>query len=281
VIQTSIQKKYTHLKEILKKKDGILVAFSGGVDSTLLLKLASDVLPKDKVLAVMALSELTSEYEQKFAENLQKKLGVNFKTIQSKELEIKEFIQNSKNRCYICKKNRYKKLIDIAKQEGFNYVADGTNIDDHQDFRPGNQAAKELGIISPLSEAGLSKDEIRELSKILNLSNWDKASNSCLATRIPYFNEITSKKLKQIEYAEEYVRSLALSRQIRVRHHGDLACIEVDEELLAKITNNKVRNKLVSYFKTLGFLHVTLNLEGYKMGSMNRLLNNYIRPISF
>ena len=265
----------------MKKKDGILVAFSGGVDSTLLLKLASDVLPKDKVLAVMALSELTSEYEQKFAENLQKKLGVNFKTIQSKELEIKEFIQNSKNRCYICKKNRYKKLIDIAKQEGFNYVADGTNIDDHQDFRPGNQAAKELGIISPLSEAGLSKDEIRELSKILNLSNWDKASNSCLATRIPYFNEITSKKLKQIEYAEEYVRSLALSRQIRVRHHGDLACIEVDEELLAKITNNKVRNKLVSYFKTLGFLHVTLNLEGYKMGSMNRLLNNYIRPISF
>jgi len=247
----------------------VVVAFSGGVDSTLLLRVAQMVLDK-KVLAVTALSETTPRHEMGDAKRLAAEFGVSHLIIESDEMKYPEFVKNPEDKCYICKKSRFSAIIHIAAERGFSLVADGSNVDDQSDYRPGMRAVRELGVRSPLLEAGLSKADIRALSRDLGLSTWNKPSYPCLATRLPYGTPITAERLRQVDAAEEFIRSKSISRQVRVRHYGDTARIEVAEEDVAKLLDSEVRTQVVSFFKNLGFKFVTLDLQGYRMGSLNR-----------
>jgi uncharacterized protein len=263
--------KHQHLQNLLKEMGRVLIAFSGGVDSTLLLKVARDVL-FDEVLAVTAISETTPRHERKDAVDLAKALGAKHLQVQTHELKLAEFVKNPENKCYICKKDRFGGLIEIAKKKGYHYVIDGGNQDDHCDYRPGIMAVQELGVRSPLSEAKLSKKDIRALSKQLNLATWNKPSYACLASRIPYHSPITAEKLRQVDAGEEFLRHLGLSGQVRVRHHNDIARLEIEAKDLPQFMQSALRNKVIAHFKGLGFTYITLDLEGYIMGSLNRVI---------
>lgn len=262
--------KYEKLKSVIWDLKKILVAFSGGVDSTFLLKTARDLLGNENVLAVSAISPTTSQQEQRDAQIYAEAFGVNLLMIESGELNIPEFVKNPSNKCYICKKHRFGKLSEIAHEKGFDVIVDGENADDFLDFRPGSQAAKELGVRSPLREAGLTKKEIRSLSRELGLPSWNKPSFACLASRIPYHETITAEKLRQVDDAEEFLRKLGFLPQLRVRHYGNMARIELDVQDFHILTQNDTRISIVKYFKSLGFEFVTIDLEGYNMGSLNR-----------
>ncbi|ODS32733.1 MAG: hypothetical protein SCARUB_02115 [Candidatus Scalindua rubra] len=268
----NVEEKLLKLKQIVKELKSVVVAFSGGVDSTLVTKVCYDVL-KDNSMAVTARSETYPDFEFKEAQKLAKEIGIKHLVIDTSELAIEGFANNPPERCYFCKTELFEKLKEIAKQHGFLHVADGANLDDTKEFRPGLEASKELNVSSPLKESGMTKKDIREVSKMLNLPNWNKPAYACMSSRFPYGQSITEEKLKMVSEAEKYLRGLGLE-QFRVRHHETIARIEVLPEDIHILTNSPTRNELLSKFKEIGFTYVTLDLEGYRSGSMNEVLSH-------
>ncbi|MBN1222242.1 MAG: ATP-dependent sacrificial sulfur transferase LarE [Candidatus Aminicenantes bacterium] len=262
--------KYAKLKKSLGEMSRVLVAFSGGVDSTFLVKVAKEVLG-DAVLAVIATSASYPKSETDVAVTLAEELKLRYRVIQSREMDNPDFLSNPPDRCYHCKTGLFSDLKEIAAAEGIPFVLDGSNQDDTGDYRPGLQACAELGIKSPLRDAALDKKEIRLLSKELGLPTWNKPSMACLASRFPYHTHIDETGLNRIARAEEHLRSLGF-HQVRVRHHGQIARIEVDVEDVPKLTEPLFRGKIVEYMNNLGYLYVTLDLAGYRTGSMNEPL---------
>jgi uncharacterized protein len=264
------REKLEELKNILKKMGGLLVAYSGGVDSTFLLAMAKEVLDSG-VVAAIARSSTYPERESLFAREMAQELKVRCLLIDSEELSIPEFINNSPDRCYYCKKTLFSKLQIIAHEESLQWIADGSNVDDDHDYRPGTRAVKEMGIRSPLKEVGLTKQEVRYLSREMGLSTWDKPSFACLASRISYGEEINPEKLKMVERAEEYLLSVGF-QQVRVRHHQNIARIEVGEEEIRKFADIAARKQIIEKLKEIGYTYITLDLQGYRSGSMNEVL---------
>jgi len=261
--------KLENLKTIIKKTGGAVVAFSGGVDSTFLLKVAHDILG-DKVLAITANSETYPKRELEAAKTFAMSLGIRHIVIETLELEIDGFADNPPDRCYYCKHELFSKLTEIAKANGMEYVFDGSNYDDRNDHRSGMRAAKQLGVVSPLKQAEMTKDDIREISKEFGLSTWNKPSFACLSSRFPYGTKITPEKLVVIGAAEDYIRDLGF-QELRVRHHDNIARIEIGKVDLERII--PYADKIVEKIKSLGFLYVTLDLAGFKTGSMNYTLS--------
>lgn len=243
----------------------VLIAYSGGADSTLLVKVAHDVLG-EKALAVTTRSPLYPACELEAAKEIANGLGVRHLVVDSDELNIPNFADNPRNRCYICKRELFGQLSRIAKQEGLSYILDGSNADDSSDFRPGKQAAKEFGVQSVLEKAGITKNEVRELSRRLGLPTYNKPSAACLASRFPYGKQITSKALRMVEEAEGYIKGLGIS-QVRARHYEDLCRIEVCNDQMHILLEKQ--DEVVDRLKRLGYTYVTLDLEGYRTGSMN------------
>jgi uncharacterized protein len=267
----TLQDKYERLKKIIEEMGSIVIGFSGGVDSTFLLKVAHDIL-KDKVIAVIGKSETYPEEEFNEAIKLAEFIGARYKIVTTEETDNLKFAENPPDRCYYCKTELFSKLKEIAEAEGIRWIADGTNADDVKDFRPGLRAVKENNIRSPLLEAGLTKNEIRELSRLLGLPTWDKPSFACLSSRFPYGMPIDREKLKKIDKAESFLRKLGL-KVFRVRLIDENTVrIETGKEEFKKFFEDDFRVKVVNELKNLGFIYITLDLEGYRTGSMNEVL---------
>jgi uncharacterized protein len=264
----SVYEKYNYLKEILKELGSVAVAFSSGVDSTFLLKTAHDVLGEN-VLAITAKSCTFPKRELEEAIAFCKKEGIRHMVVESDELEVEGFSQNPPNRCYLCKKSLFENLIQVAKEQGIAYITEGSNMDDLGDYRPGLQAIKELHVESPLRKAQLYKEEIRFLSKELELPTWEKPSFACLSSRFVYGEEITREKLSMVDQAEQLLLTLGFY-QFRVRIHGNMARIEVLPDEFGKLIQN--REEIVDKLTQFGFSYVTMDLKGYRMGSMNETL---------
>lgn len=247
--------------------DGLVVAFSGGVDSAFLLKVAHEVLG-NRVIAVTARASIYPEKELQEAVEYARGLGVRHRIVEFDEAQIEGFAANPVDRCYLCKREVFKKVLETAKEYDLKYIADGSNMDDLQDYRPGSRALKELGVISPLREAGLTKSDIREFSKRLGLPGWDKPAMACLASRIPYGQLITKEKLRMVDRAEQFLRELGF-KQVRVRHHGEIARIEVSTLDRNKFLDGELMDKVHDRLREEGFRYVALDLQGYRMGSLN------------
>jgi pyridinium-3,5-biscarboxylic acid mononucleotide sulfurtransferase len=263
--------KYDHLRSIIQQLGSVVIGYSGGVDSTLLVKVAADVLG-DRALAVIGKSETypTSEYEE--AVRIANAFGVRYEEVRTEETDDLKFRENPSNRCYFCKTELFSKLHAIAQQRGIAWIADGTITDDLGDVRPGMQAKREQNVRSPLLEANLGKNEIREISKHLGLPTWNKGSFACLSSRFPYGFGITKESLMKIDEAETLFRDLGF-RSFRVRHHDEkTARIEVGVEEIHRLLDGELRSRIVSHLKQLGFTYVTLDLQGYRTGSMNEVL---------
>lgn len=262
------QEKYRKLQEILREMGSILVAFSGGVDSTFLLKAACDTLGTGRVLAVTATSPTYPESELNEAKRLAAAIGATQILVESNELEIPGFSHNPKDRCYHCKSELFRICSDKGRELGFSFVADGSNTDDLGDYRPGRVAACELKVRSPLLEAELSKSDIRELSRELGLPTWDKQAYACLASRFPYGTEITEQRLNQVERCEEFLKGEGFT-VYRVRFHLESARIELSEAELPRMLEPELRRRTLDFFRATGFTYVSLDLQGYRTGSMN------------
>lgn len=259
------------LESILQELESVVIAFSGGVDSSVLLAAATGVLAKDRVLAVTAVSETYLSEELAVARDLATKLNVPFTVLETEELTIPGFSENPPERCYHCKKELFGKLSALATAQGYQFVVDGSNVDDTGDWRPGMKAAAELGVRSPLREAGFTKEDVRALALHLGLENWNKPAMACLSSRFPYGQPITKEKVAQVAAAERFLRTLGFA-QLRVRHHGDTARIELPADRLREAVT--LTAQIVPHFRQIGFTYITLDLAGYRTGSMNEVLGS-------
>ena len=273
MLNEELQKKYQLLQENLRSLGSVAVAFSSGVDSTLLLKVAHDVLGSQSV-AVTARSCSFPHREFAEAREFCRHAGIEQVVLESEELEVPGFAENPPNRCYLCKRELFSKILAFAKGRDLTAVVEGSNVDDLGDYRPGLQAIVELGVRSPLREAGLTKAEIRELSRELDLPTWEKPSFACLASRFVYGETITRKKLSMVEQAEEFLHEELGLRQLRVRVHGTMARVEVEPQEIVRLAEPQLRQSVVEKFRTLGFTYVAMDLEGYRTGTMNLTLQN-------
>ena len=265
-----IEQKWDRLRTLLRGMNHAVVAYSGGVDSSLLLRASAEVMGH-RLLAVTAVSETYPPGELDAAKEFARTLGVPHRIIHTHELSSEEFALNSPERCYFCKKELYGRLKKIAEAEGISCILDGSNTDDLGDYRPGRKAAEEFSVRSPLVESGLSKSDVRELSRFLNLPMWDKPSLACLSSRIPYGTRITPDIIRTVQSAEDCLRGLGF-RQLRVRHHGEIARIEIDRDAFGHILSDEALEKVTEALKGLGYSYVCLDLEGYRTGSMNAAL---------
>jgi len=269
--RTVLDEKLEKLASILQSYGSVLVAFSGGVDSSLLLKVAVDTLG-EQAAAFTEASPLHQSWELTEARELAKQFGVRHIVIETDELANPEFAANPVNRCYLCKQEIYGGAMKIARELGLAEIADGSNLDDLQDYRPGRKALEEMNIKSPLLEAGLNKDEIRLASRNLGLPTWDRQPLACLASRFPYGTTITTQKLRQVEACETFLRKENFAI-FRVRYHDDTARIEVSGSDLARLAASPLREQVVAFFKAAGFTYVSVDLEGFRSGSMNEKLS--------
>jgi pyridinium-3,5-biscarboxylic acid mononucleotide sulfurtransferase len=263
------EERLKELERIVAPYGSALVAFSGGVDSSLALAVCARALPNEKVLAVTSNNETYLPSELDLARTFVDSLGVEHLIVNTRELDNPDYASNPANRCYFCKSTLYSDLRRIARERGYACVVDGANADDEGDYRPGRKAAKELEVVSPLSLAGVGKAEVRELARHLGLPSWDKPALACLSSRFPYGQEITAEKLAQVARAEEFLREEGF-RQVRVRHHGEIARLEVGPEEMERAF--ALREKISAELREAGFLYVTLDLSGYKSGSLNAVL---------
>ncbi len=262
-----LKEKLSRLRAVIRGLESVVIAYSGGVDSTLVLKIAHDELG-GRAIGVTAVSPSLPAGELEEAEALARHLGARFTTLETREVDDPRYQANTEARCYFCKTEVYGALIAYAHTHGFAHVADGLNTDDLTDRRPGRKAAEEHGVRSPLAEVGLAKAQVREISRHLGLPTWDKPSLACLSSRVPYGMRVTHEALAQIDRAEQAVRRLGV-RQVRVRHHGPLARIEVERgELVTLIAH---RERLAQTLHELGYTYVTVDLDGYRMGSLNEV----------
>jgi uncharacterized protein len=263
----SLQEKYEKLREIIENMGSVLIAFSGGVDSTFLLKVAHEVLG-DRACAVTAVSPTYPESEFREAVALAQRIGARHLVVESNELEIPGFAENPEDRCYHCKRELFGKLAEKGRELGISWLAEGSNVDDLGDYRPGRKAVAELSVRSPLLEAGLTKEEIRRLSRDTGLSTWDKQPYACLSSRFPFGVRITAERLRMIEACEDFLKEKGF-RTYRVRFHDETARIEVGEEEIPRFLETALRREVSGFFRSAGFSHVALDLQGYRTGSMN------------
>jgi uncharacterized protein len=263
-----VSEKLTHLQDLIRSMDRVAVAYSGGTDSSLLLKIAWEVLGEGAI-GITAVSASLAADELAEAESVARQIGARHVLVQSHETSDLRYLENTSQRCYFCKTDVYDELVTTARQLGYPNVVDGTNAEDAHDHRPGRQAAREWGIRSPLLEAGLTKDEIRQLARQLGLPNWDKPAAACLSSRVPYGIPITLETLSQVEQAERSLRQLGFG-QLRVRHHEQIARIEVEQEDFPAVLLQ--REAVLTALRAAGYLYITLDLAGFRSGSMNETL---------